>query len=98
MTLKGRHWVLLWLALFLLVAAIVTMRGTVAYRLSRELTQLHTERASLEGVRADLERRISAGSSRMVLLDRARKAGLHIATDSEIKLFQVPGGSSEGAR
>lgn len=92
MRLKGRHWVMLWLALFLLVATAVVARQSAAYRLSRELIQLRAERAALEARRAELETRIRAGSSRLVLLERARRAGLHIASDSEITLFQLPAG------
>ncbi len=98
MRIKGRHWVLLWLALFLFVAAVVTTRSSVAFGLSRELTQLKSERASLEGRKTEVEQRIRSGSSRMVLLERAHRAGLHVASDSEITLFPFSGSSAAGAR
>lgn len=90
MQIRGRHWVLLWLALFLAVAGAVIARNTAAFRLARELTQIREERASLEGRRAELERRIRAASGRQVLLDRAGQAGLRMPSDSEIVLFGWP--------
>ncbi|MEO8199093.1 MAG: hypothetical protein ABI679_01095 [Gemmatimonadota bacterium] len=98
MRIKGRHWVLLWLALFLVVAIVVIARGSAAYRLAGELRQLRAERGALEARRAELETRIRASSSRLVLLERAQRAGLHIASDSEITLFPLPGNTPEGSR
>jgi cell division protein FtsL len=80
---KGRHWVLVWLALFLGVAGAVIARSSASYRIARDLTRLREERASLEARRAELERRIRAASSRQVLADRAVRAGLRQPEDSE---------------
>ena len=90
MQVKGRHWILLWLVLFLVVATAVIARGSSAYSISRELTALRVERASLEAQRAELERRIRQASSRQVLIERMRRAGLHSVSDSEYILFSVP--------
>jgi len=94
MRLKGRHWLLLWLGLFLAVAAVVIARQSASFRLAREVGKLRTERASLEARRAELERRIRGASSRQVLGSRAFRAlGLHDPSDSEFMLFPVPKGT-----
>jgi hypothetical protein len=89
--LKGRHWVLLWLLIFLVGALMVVGRQTAAFRTAHRLRDLREERSSLEARRADLERRIRVASSRQVLVPLARRAlGLHEPADSEFVLFAVP--------
>jgi hypothetical protein len=89
--LKGRHWVLLWLLIFLGGALAVVARQTAAFRTARRLRDLREERSSLEAGRADLERRIRVASSRQVLVPLAERAlGLHEPADSEFVLFSVP--------
>jgi hypothetical protein len=89
--LKGRHWVLLWLLVFLGGALIVVGRQTAAFRTARRLRDLREERSSLEARRAELERRIRVASSRQVLVPVARRTlGLHEPADSEFVLFAVP--------
>ena len=56
--LKGRHWVLLWLLIFLGGALLVVARQTVAFRTARQLHDLREERSNLEARRAELERRM----------------------------------------
>lgn len=91
MRFRGRHWVGLWLLLFLTVAAAVITRQTVALGAARRLRDLRQERSALEARRADLERRVRHASSRQVLVPKAaRTLGLHLPTDSELVLFSVP--------
>jgi cell division protein FtsB len=91
MRLKGRHWVLLWLLVFLGGALAVSARQTAAYRTARRLHDLREERGSLEARQAELERRIRLASSRQVLVPIAKRAlGLHEPADSEFVLFVVP--------
>jgi cell division protein FtsB len=88
---RGRHWVLLWLLIFLGGALMVVARQTSAFHTARRLRDLREERSNLEARRADLERRIRAASSRQVLVPIARRAlGLHEPADSEFVLFAVP--------
>lgn len=95
--LKGRHWVLLWLLLFLGGAVAVVTRQTAALRTARRLHDLREERSSLEARRADLERRIRVASSRQVLVPMAKRTfGLHEPADSEFVLFPVPALPAEG--
>ena len=73
MRLKGRHWVMLWLLIFLVRALVVVARQTAAFRTARRLHDLREERSSLEARRADLERRIRVGVSRQVLVPIAER-------------------------
>ena len=89
MTLKGRHWVMLWLAVFLAVAGVVVARTAAGFRAAGALRDAREERASLEARRGDLEREIREASSRQVLIPRAEATlGLHLPSDSDFVLFQ----------
>jgi hypothetical protein len=91
MRLKGRHWVLLWLLIFLGGALAVVARQTAALQTARRLSHLREERSSLEARRADLERRIRLAASRKVLVPKAERTfGLHEPADSEFVLFPMP--------
>lgn len=91
MRLRGRHWVLLWLLIFLGGAVAVVARQTAGLQTARRLHDLREERRSLEARRADAERRIRVGSSRQVLVPMAKRTfGLHEPADSEFVLFAVP--------
>jgi cell division protein FtsB len=91
MRLKGRHWMILWLLIFLGGALAVVARQTAALRTARRLHDLREERGNLEARRADLERRIRLASSRQVLVPVAKRSlGLHEPADSEFVLFVVP--------
>jgi hypothetical protein len=97
MRLKGRHWMILWLLIFLGGALAVVARQTAALRTARRLHDLREERSSLEARRAELERRIRIASSRQVLVPVAeRLLGLHEPADSEFVLFVVPAPATAG--
>lgn len=87
---RGRHWVLLWLTLFLVVALAVAARQSAAIALAREVRERRTERLALEAKRADLERRIREASSRRVLGARAERLGLRYPTEREQQTLVVP--------
>jgi hypothetical protein len=91
MRLKGRHWLMLWLIVFLGVLLAVATRQTSGFRTARRLRELREERLALEARRGELERRIRVASSRQVLVPIAeRSLGLHQPSDSEFVLFVVP--------
>jgi hypothetical protein len=99
MTVKGRYWVMLWLALFLGVAAIVSARQGDAIAVAGRLRVLREERRSLEARRAEIERRIHQAESRQVLGRKAvEDLGLHQASDSELVDFPVPAARSAERR
>jgi cell division protein FtsL len=88
---RGRHWVFLWLLIFLGCAVAIVSRQTTALRTARRLHDLREQRGILEARRADLERRIRVASSREVLVPIARRnLGLHEPADSEFVLFAIP--------
>ena len=91
MHLKGRHWLMFWLLVFLCVLLAITTRQTAGFRTARWLHDLREERLTLEARRADLERRIRLASSRQVLVPMVqRELGLHEPADSEFVLFVLP--------
>lgn len=91
MRLKGRHWLMLWLVIFVCVLLAVATRQSAAFRTARRLGELREERTALEARRGELERRIRVASSRQVLVPIAeRTLGLHQPSDSEFVLFVVP--------
>ncbi len=88
---KGRHWLALWLGLFLAIAGIVIARDAASYRTARRLTEFRQQRLTLEAERAELIRRIRLASSREVLVPKAeRRLGLHRPSDTEYVLFRLP--------
>ena len=91
MRLKGRHWLMLWLLIFLCVLLAIASRQTRGFRTSRRLRELREERTALEARRGELERRIREASSRQVLVPLAERVlGLHQPSDSEFVLFTLP--------
>ena len=90
MAFKGRHLIAVWLVALLGALWAVIARQTSALNSARALADLRDERASLEGRRADLERRVRNAQSRAVLVPRARKMGLRLPADTEIILIPTP--------
>jgi cell division protein FtsL len=87
---RGRHWIAFWLVALLAALWLVIARQTSALNAARELNDLREERASLEGRRDDLERRVRSAQSRAVLLPKARKQGLRLPADTEVILIPTP--------
>ena len=88
---KGRHWLALWLGLFLAIAGIVIARDTASYRSARRLAEYRQQRLTLEAERAELVRRVRLASSREVLVPKAERGlGLHRPSDTEYVLFRLP--------
>ncbi len=93
MTLKGRHWVAIWLAGFLAVAAAVVWRQTAALETARQLRALQAARGALETSRAAAAAAVRRARSRAVLEPNARRRlGLRPPNDTEIVILQRPGG------
>jgi hypothetical protein len=96
MSFKGRHWVMLWLVVFLAVAGVVVARQTAALATARAVAEAREAHAALEARRGDLEREIRVASSRSVLVPRVEATlGLHLPSDSDFVLFQAaPAGAA----
>ena len=91
MRLKGRHWLMLWLVVFVGVLLAIATRQSAGFRTARQLGDLREERTALEARRAELERQIRVASSRQVLVPLAeRRLGLHEPSDSEFTLLPLP--------
>jgi hypothetical protein len=89
--LKGRHWLMVWLLLFLGALLAVAARQSSGFNTARRVRELREERLALEARRGELERRIRAASSRQVLVPIAEhELGLHQPADSEFTLFVLP--------
>jgi hypothetical protein len=89
--LKGRHWVAIWLASFLVMAAAVVWRQTEALATVRQLHALQAARGALEATRADAIAAIRHAQSRAVLVPLAQaRLGLRLPQDTEIVILQVP--------
>lgn len=90
MAVRGRHWIAFWLVALLGALWAVIARQTASLNAARALTDAREARATLEGRRAELDRRVRAGQSRAVLLPRARALGLRLPADTEIILIPAP--------
>src|SRR2546426_1607982 len=97
MALKGRHCLGLWLLAALAALSLVIWRQTDGLRVARALAVARERRASLEGTRSELQRRIRDAESRTVLIPRAQqRLGLRQPADTEIILLPVPSGGGGG--
>jgi hypothetical protein len=93
MNLKGRHWIMLWLVLFLVVTGLVVTRQTSGFEAAKRLNVLREEHRALSARRAELDRQIRSASSRQVLTERGAQAlGLHMPSDSELVDFMAHSG------
>ena len=86
----GRHLVLLWLLVFLAVAAVVNGRQARAYALATQLREVTIRRDVLEAEAAELQRRIQQASSRPVLGRRVEAMGFRVPEDTEFELLSLP--------
>jgi len=97
MRLKGRHWLMVWLLIFVGVLVAITARQSAGFRTARRLHDLREQRTTLEARRADLERQIRVAGSRQVLIPIAeRELGLHLPSDSEFTLLVLPTAPAPG--
>ena len=93
MRLKGRHWVAIWLAGFLAVAASVMWRQAEAVKTATTLRALQNARGALETGKAAAIADARRARSRGVLVPLVeRRLGLRLPQDSEIVILQRPGG------
>ena len=90
MRVKGRYFVLAWTAVFLAAVAAIVLRDGAGFPARRHLGDLEKRIRALEGIRADLNARISGLESADSLRPKAAALGLRAATDSEIKQLSVP--------
>jgi len=83
---KGRHWVILWLLVFLAVAVAVQARQAAAVLTAGRVSRLREDRTALEAERAALVRQIGLASGLKVISERAeRELGLRSARSGEFQ-------------
>ena len=99
MHLKGRHWLMLWLLVFLCVLVGIATRQTAGFRTARRLQRSARGADDARGAaRPTWSASIRLASSRQVLVPIVERAlGLHEPADSEFVLFAVPA-ARPGAR
>jgi hypothetical protein len=86
--LKGRHWLVAWLGLFLASALVVVWRQSASLATSRDLQQLEKTRGQLEVTKATLQAQILRDRSRAVLVPIAQqRLGMRLPQDSEITIL-----------
>ncbi len=91
--LRGRHWVILWLLVFLAVAVAVSARQTSGSVLAQNLDELRKDRRALEAERAALQRDVREATSRKVLGDRAEaELGMHQPPATEFTVLRLAPG------
>jgi hypothetical protein len=89
--LRGRHWVALWLAGFLVMGAVVVWRQTAALATARQLKTLQTTRQALEVTRAAAGAEVRRAASRAVLQPLAEsRLHLRLPQDTDIVILQDP--------
>lgn len=81
--LKGRHWLALWLVIFLAAAALIVSRQRSAILTATRLSDLRDRRQALEATLAELRRDIARAQSRDVLVPRMERMGFHLPSDAE---------------
>jgi len=99
MTLRGRHWVFVWLMLFLGTALAIASRQSQALATARRLAVLQDRRIELEARRTELLRQIGQVTSREILVPRMERAGMHLPSESEdilITLDSLVAGAGRG--
>lgn len=93
MTLRGRHWIAIWLAAFLATAAAVVWRQTVAFAAAGDVRRLQGARGALETQRAATAAAVRRARSKDVLESLVGgRLGLRPANDTEIVILQRPDG------
>jgi hypothetical protein len=87
--LRGRFWLIVWLAFALGILAWVDTRQAASVVLARTLQDARAARAAAEAERAALVRRLRDAGSREVLVPKAEALGLRQAADTEIVTLRV---------
>jgi hypothetical protein len=86
---RGRHWLLAGIAVFLAVATVVLVRQRAALDLAARVAQLRERHAALEARRAELERTIRVRSSAAELLPRVGPRGFALPADTAFTILTI---------
>jgi hypothetical protein len=89
-TVKGRHHVVGWIAVFLVVAAVITLRDRAAFATSKRIVALDDSLSVLKRQYVDVTARIENRQSPGALMRLGEELGLRTPTDDEIERVLVP--------
>jgi hypothetical protein len=87
---KGRHHVVGWIAVFLAVAAVITLRDRAAFATGERVRALEDSLQVLSRQYNDLSSRIAIRQAPGALMLVAEQLGLRTPTDNEIERVPVP--------
>lgn len=87
---KGRHHVIGWIAVFLAVAAVITLRTRAGFDTGDRIALLEDSLQVLERQHADLSARIANRLAPGTLTLVGEQLGLRTPTDNEIERVLVP--------
>ena len=94
-----RYLVAIGLASFLTIAFIVVWRRSVGVANGRQIARLETRKGELESEIKSLERDIrNASSNRYVVTEAARKLGMHVASDAQVRTVERDASDSSRQR
>jgi hypothetical protein len=88
---KGRYLVVAWIAVFLAVAGVITLRDRAAFRTQETLRVVEESLQVVSRQHAELTADIANRLSAAVLTPLGESRGLRIPTDTEIETITVPG-------
>jgi hypothetical protein len=89
-TLKGRHHLVGWIAVFLGVAAVITLRDRAGFATVTRIGVLEDSQQVLQRQHADLHGRVANRLAPGELSALGESLGLRTPTDNEIERIQVP--------
>ena len=89
-TVKGRHHVVGWIAVFLAVAAVITLRDRAAFATGERIAVLQDSLQVLSRQNTDLSARIANRQAPGALTVLGEQLGLRTPTDNEIERVMVP--------
>ena len=90
MQVRGRHLVIAWTTVFLVVAAMIVTRTRRGLDGQRRIAELRRQEEALQASRAELVTALAGLRSQRVLGARAEALGLRIASDSELVVIPLP--------
>lgn len=89
MKVKGRHFVIAWTGLFLVVAGIIVLRLRRSFAISDQVRTLQLSIDSLLAERAEQQNAIGPLMGEQLRI-RAEALGLRVASDSELVILTLP--------
>ncbi|MEO5825078.1 MAG: hypothetical protein ABIR59_04265 [Gemmatimonadales bacterium] len=89
MQVKGRHFVIAWTGVFLLVAGIIVLRLRRSFAIADQVATLQLSIDSLLAERAEQQNAIGPLMGEQLRI-RAEALGLRVASDSELVVLTLP--------